>query len=260
MKVLVPVKQVAHLREDFVLAGDGRPAPEALEWRLNQSDEHALETALLLVDSSGGGELVVASVGPAQAEAGLRACLAKGATRAVRVWAESLSEADALVVAEVLAMLAARDQPDLIVCGVQSSDTAAGATPAALAGLLDLPRATAVVGARREHDQLVVERELEGGAVEVLRIGLPALLSVQSAPVRPRQANLRAIKHARSAPLETLAPEQLGLEEARLREAAGARLIGLSEPARLPGARMLDGTPADIAARIVEIIALETAS
>jgi electron transfer flavoprotein beta subunit len=260
MKVLVPAKQVAGLREDFVLAGAERPAPEALEWGLNESDEHALETALLLVESSGGGELVVASVGPAQAEAGLRACLAKGATRAVRVWGDSLSDADALGVAEVLAALAAREQPDLIVCGVQSSDTAAGATPAALAGLLDLPRVVAVGAARREDDQLVVERELEGGAVEVLRIGLPALLSVQSAPGRPRQANLRAIKHARSAAVETLLPEELGLDEARLREALGARLVRLSEPARGTGAQMLDGTPVQIAARIAEIIAVEMSS
>jgi electron transfer flavoprotein beta subunit len=259
MNVLVAVKQVARLRDDFVLEHDGaRPGPEALDWRLNEWDELALETALALVDSSGG-ELLVASVGPEQAEAGLRACLAKGATRALRVWGDSLEDADALAVAELLAALARREQPELIVCGVQSSDAAAAATPAALAGLLDLPRVAAVGGARREQDDLVVERELEGGAVEVLRIGLPALLSVQSTPGRPRQANLRAIKQARSAPLETLVPEDLDLDEARLREATGARLVRLSEPARGSGARMLDGPPVEIAACIAEIITVASA-
>jgi electron transfer flavoprotein beta subunit len=258
MNILVPVKQAGHLPDDFVLEDGARPAPEALEWRLNEWDERAVETALGLVESSGAGEVLVASVGPVQADAGLRACLAKGATRALRVWDDSLADADALIVAELLAALARREQPDLIVCGVQASDTAAAATPAALAGLLDLPRVAAVGGARREHDDLLVERELEGGAVEVLRIGLPALLSVQSTPGRPRQANLRAIKQARSAPLETLVPGDLDLDEARLREVAGARLVRLSERARVSGAHMLDGPPVEVAAWIAAIIAVES--
>ena len=87
MKIVVPVKEVAVLDEEFDLLED-RPGvdPDALEWELNEWDDFSLEAALQLREAQGEGEVVVVSIGDEEAEEGLRACLAKGADRALRVW------------------------------------------------------------------------------------------------------------------------------------------------------------------------------
>lgn len=253
MKVLVPVKQAAKLEEDFVPDGAATVAPEELEWQLNEWDAFSLEAALQLVEADGG-EVVAVSVGNEQAEEGLLACLAKGADRAVRVWDAGLEGADALAVASVLAAVAAGEQPDLILCGVQSSDAANAATGVALAGLLDLAHVAVVKGIERDGRTLTVQRELDGGAVEVLRLALPALLTVQTGINEPRYATLRAIKQARAKPLDTLVLADVGLDAATVAAAAGSRTVRLSQAERGAGATMLDGSPAEIAARIASIV------
>jgi electron transfer flavoprotein beta subunit len=257
MKIVVPVKQVAVLDEEFELLED-RPGvdPDALEWELNEWDDFSLEAALQLREAQGDGEVVVVSVGDEEAEEGLRACLAKGADRALRVWEDSLEGIDPLAVARVLAALVERESPDLVLCGVQSSDGVHGATGVALAAHLGLPR-VAVVKAL-DYDAASgtasVERELEGGLVELLRVHLPALLTIQTGINEPRYANLRAIKQAKEKPLEVIGLPGLGLDEQAVVAAAGARVRSLSPPDSGGGADMLNGSASAVAERIAEIV------
>jgi len=257
MKIVVPVKQVAALDEDFELLAD-RPGvnPDAIEWELNEWDQFSVEAALQLRESAGDGEVLVVSVGDEEADEGLRACLAKGVDRAQRIWDESLESADPLAVAAVLAAAVERESPDLVLCGVQSSDGVHGATGVALAGLLDLPR-VAVVRAL-EYDattaSATVERELEGGLVELLRVQLPALITVQTGINEPRYANLRAIKQARSTPIDVVGLSGLGLDYTAVAAAAGSRIRIMAPPAAVGGAEMLNGSPGDVADRIAAII------
>jgi electron transfer flavoprotein beta subunit len=272
VKLLVPVKQVARLAEDAVLDDAGRLVPESLEWQLNEWDAFAVEAALALVEAEGpgageaagagegAGEVVVATVGGEHAEAGLRSYLAMGADRAVRIWDSALHDADALAVASVLAALATREQPDLILCGAQSSDAANAATGIAVAGLLELPHVAVVNAIERDGARLIVQRELDGGAVEVLGLSLPALLSVQTGINEPRHATLRAIKQAREKPLARLGLDELGLDADTLRAGAGARIVRLVVPERDAHARMIEGSAEEIAARIAAIVSEELAS
>jgi electron transfer flavoprotein beta subunit len=253
MKILVPVKYVAQLEGEPSFDGPTTVSPHALEWQLNEWDSFSLEAALRLAES-GGGEVVVATVGDEDAEEALLACLAKGADRAVRIWDPALAGADALAIAAVLAGLAAEEEPDLILGGVQSSDAANAATAVALAGLLDLPRVAVVREIERDGQSLTVQRELDGGAVEVLRLAMPALLTVQTGINEPRYASLRAIKQARGKPLERLGPADLGLGAGEVEAAAGSRTVSLAVPERGAGASMLDGPPSAIAERIAQIV------
>ncbi|HEY1595108.1 MAG TPA: electron transfer flavoprotein subunit beta/FixA family protein [Thermoleophilaceae bacterium] len=251
MKIVVPVKQVAVVDEDFELAGDGTGVdPDFLEWSLNEWDEFSVEAALQLGD-----EVVVVTVGDEEATEGLLACLAKGADRAVRIWEDSLAGADALAVARVLAAAVGRESPDLVLCGVQSSDAVNSATGIGLAGFLDMPHVAVARAIAHEGGSLTVERELEGGLVEVVRIGLPALLTVQTGINEPRYANLRAIKQAREKPMEELDLAGLGLSSPDIEAASGSRLRKLAVPEAGEGAEMLQGSPADVATRIREIVA-----
>jgi electron transfer flavoprotein beta subunit len=257
MKVVVCVKQVAVLDEEFeMLDGGAGVDPDAVEWELNEWDDFSLEVALQLSEAQGDSEIVVISIGDEEAEEGLRACLAKGADRALRVWEDQLTGSDPLSVARVLAAAVERESPDLVLCGVQSSDAVHGATGVALAAHLGLPR-VAVVKAL-EYDagsgSATVERELEGGLVELLRVGLPALLTIQTGINEPRYANLRAIKQAKEKPLEVLGLSELGLDEDAVAAAAGSRVRSMAPPDSGGGAEMLNGSPSAVAERIAEIV------
>jgi electron transfer flavoprotein beta subunit len=259
VKVLVPVKQVTVLARDFALEHSEAVAIDAgaLQWQLNEWDAFSLEAGVRLVEESGGGEVVVASVGDEHAEEGLRACLARGADRALRLWDPALDGADALAVASVLAALAAAQAPDVILCGAQSSDAANAATGIALAGLLDIAHVAVVSAIECDSGRLTVQRERDGGELEALRLSMPALLTIQTGANEPRHANLRAIKQARAKPLQTLTLSDLDLHPDTVRAAAGARTVRLLERERGEGPNMLGEAPAEIAARIATIVAEE---
>jgi electron transfer flavoprotein beta subunit len=227
---------VAVLHDEFELLED-RPGvdPDAIDWELNEWDEFSLEAALRLREAEGSGEVVVISVGEVGAEESLRACLARGADHAQRVWKDGLEGADPLTVARVLPAALELESPDLVLCGVQSGDAVNSATGVALAAHLGLPRVAVVKALSYDGDlrAATVERELEGGLVELLRVELPALLTIQTGINEPRYANLRAIKQAKDQPVEVMAPGELGLDEEVLAAAAGSRVRSRAMPSRI---------------------------
>jgi electron transfer flavoprotein beta subunit len=257
MKIVVPIKQVSALDDEFELLADGSGVdPDFIERDLNEWDAFSLEAALRLHEQTGDGEVVVVTVGDEEAEEALLGCLARGADRALRIWDDACRDADPLAVARVLSAAVARESPDLVLCGVQSSDAVNGATGVALAGYLNMPHVAVVK--QLDYDPAgataTVKRELEGGLVEVVRVSTPALLTIQTGINEPRYANLRAIKQAREKPLDVTTPEALGIEPEALAAAGGSRRRGLRPPDRGAGAEMLDGSAAQVAARIVEIV------
>ncbi|MER3453070.1 MAG: electron transfer flavoprotein subunit beta [Acidimicrobiia bacterium] len=251
MKLLVCVKQVAVLGDEVELTPDGRDVdPDYLDRALNEWDACAVEEALRLREQREQGEVVVVTVGDEEAEAALRRSLAMGADRAVRVEADVR---DPVGTARALATVASSEEADLVFCGVQSSDSVQAATGTALAELLGLPRVAVVThieydpGARRA----TVHRELEGGLVDVVEVETPALLTIQTGINTPRYATLRAIKQAEQVEIPVLQGEP-GEPCYEVR-----RMFAPPEAGR---AEMLDGSPAEIAARIAEIIRERLAS
>jgi electron transfer flavoprotein beta subunit len=257
MKIAVAVKQVAVLDEEFELGEGSAVAPNSLQWRLNEWDECSLEAGLELRDA-GEAEVLVVTVGGEEAEEALLACLAKGADRAVRIDDDGRhAQQDPLAAACALAEFLRRESPDLVLCGALSSDGGSGATGAALAGLLDLPRVAVVTEITYEPSsrRLGVKRELEGGLVERLALTLPALVTLQTGINQPRHPNLRAIKLARSKPRRVLSLKDLGLDAQQVGRAAGARIRRLASPDPSRRAEMIEGSPAEIAQRIAELVA-----
>jgi electron transfer flavoprotein beta subunit len=253
MRLVVPVKQVARIDDDEALLADGSGVdPDALEHELNEWDTFSVEAALQLAGE--GDEVVVVTVGTPEAEEALLSCLAQGADRGIRVWDERLGDLDPLATARVLAAAVERESPDLVLCGVQSSDGVNGATGVALAAHLGLPRVAVVKAIEREGEGLLVDRELEGGLLESVRVPIPALLTVQTGINEPRYATLRAIKQAANKPLDVLDLDALGLDPETVASAAGSRTRRLMEREAGEGAEMLSGSPEDVAARIAEII------
>src|SRR5215469_3797805 len=108
MKLLVAIKQVAALDEDFEITADGRDVdPDFLVTDLNEWDDYSLEEAVKIKEAGGGDvEVVAVSVGPESVDEALRKCLAKGADRAIRVWDDALVGSDSIAIGRVLAAVA----------------------------------------------------------------------------------------------------------------------------------------------------------
>jgi electron transfer flavoprotein beta subunit len=247
VKIVVCVKQVAVLGDEVEFTGDARDVdPDYLDYALNEWDSYATEEALRIREQAGEGDVVVASVGAARVEAALRRCLAMGADRAVRV--DYMESADPITVARLLAPVVHGEAPDLVLCGVQSSDAVQAAAGTALAQLLGLPRVA--VTRRIEWDpgatRATAHRELEGGLVAVTEVDTPALLTIQTGINQPRYATLRAIKQAEQKEIAVVPPGEPGEPAYRIRR--------MFAPPRGEGAQLLQGSPAEIARRIKEIV------
>src|ERR1700761_14667 len=116
MKILVAVKQVAALDEDFEIREDGRDVDEDFLIRdLNEWGDYSLEEAVKIKEASGTPvEVVAVTVAPEDADEALRKCLAKGADRAIRVWEESALNSDPIAIARILAAVAKAESADMV--------------------------------------------------------------------------------------------------------------------------------------------------
>lgn len=249
MRIIVAVKQVAVLGDEVAFTDDERDVDrDYLEHALNEWDTFATEEALRIRESADEGEVVVVSVGDEEAEEAIRRCLAMGADRAIRISSDGIADRDPITLARALASVIADEEPDLVLTGVQSSDSVQGATGTALAELLDLPRVAVVTKVEYDHAgrRALVDRELEGGIVDVTEVETPAVLTIQTGINEPRYATLRAIKQAEQKEIAVVEPGELGEPAYRVRR--------MFAPPKGEGAEMLDGSPAAIAQRIAEIL------
>jgi electron transfer flavoprotein beta subunit len=201
---------------------------------------------LQIRERAGEGEVVIVSVGDDECEQAMRRCLAMGADRAIRVQAEKVL--DPISIARAIAEVARDESPDLVLCGVQSSDSVQAATGAALPELLGLPRVAVVTKLAWEpgSNTATVNRELEGGLVDVVEVDTPAVLTIQTGINEPRYATLRAIKQAEQQEIEVRTPTDLG--------EPGYRVRRMFVPPKGEGAEMLDGSAENVAQKIKEIV------
>ena len=250
MRIVVAVKQVGALGDEVEFTEDERDVdPDFLDYALNEWDSYATEEALQLRErGSGDGEVVVVTCGDEESEDALRRALAMGADRAIRVWSDDLRGADPITVARALAPIVEGESPDLVLAGVQSSDSVQAATGTGLAELLGLPRVAVVTSVAWDEGAgpATVRRELEGGLVDVVEVDIPALLTIQTGINEPRYATLRAIKQAEQKEIDVREPDSVGEPAYRVRR--------MFVPPKGEGAEMLDGSSADVAQRIAEIV------
>ncbi len=260
MKILVAVKQVAALDEDFKIRADGRDIDaDYLIRDLNEWDDFSLEEAMRIKEAAntpGDIEVVAVSVGPASVDESLRKCLAKGADRALRVWDDAIEYSDPIAIARVLAAVTMREAPDMLFAGVQSSDHSFASTGIATAAFLNWPHAAVVnmLNYTPGAKTAVLRRELEGGLLQELELQCPAVLTIQLGINTPRYASLRSIKQAAAKPIEMLSLADLHLVANDVGESGSSsrvRRMYLPEKGR---AQLIEGDVATKARRLAEII------
>jgi electron transfer flavoprotein beta subunit len=254
MKVLVAVKEVVTVEDDFELDGV-TVAEEYIEYDLNEWDDYAVEEAVQIKEAGEDVEVVTVTIGPERAEETIRMALAKGADRAIRVWDDALAEQPLLDVGAKTRMLAAvveAEEPDLVLSGVQAGDDAFGATGVSVADAVGFQWAAVVNGLEIDGDVAAVRRELEGGVEERSDVELPTVLTIQTGINEPRYASLRGIRQAQSKEIAAQSLEDLGIDAAAVE--ASLDLTDAYEPESESETRYFEGGADEQAAALADVL------
>jgi electron transfer flavoprotein beta subunit len=234
MKIVVCVKHVPDATADRRFEADGTVDRVGVDGLLSELDEYAVEQALQvkerLAASAGDSEVTVLTVGPEKAADAVRKALQMGADKGVHVLDDAIAGSDALATSLVLASAIGRLEPDVVVCGLASTDGAMGVVPAMLAERLELPGVT-LAGAVEEvaADRIRIRRDGDAASL-LVEAGLPAVLSVTDQTDEPRYPSFKGIMAAKKKPVETWSLADLGITPDQVGLSSSWSVVEATEP------------------------------
>ncbi|WP_449256367.1 electron transfer flavoprotein subunit beta/FixA family protein [Bosea sp. (in: a-proteobacteria)] len=238
MKILVPVKRVVDYNVKIRVKADGSGVELAnVKMSMNPFDEIAVEEALRLKEAGKASEVIVVSIGPAQAAETIRTGLAMGADRGILVKVDGTVEP--LAVAKILKKVVEQEAPGLVVLGKQAIDDDANQTGQMLAALLGWPQGTFASKVELAAESVDVTREVDGG-LQTVSLKLPAIVTTDLRLNEPRYASLPNIMKAKKKPLDETSAEALGVDVApRLKVLKTAEPAGRSAGVKVANAAEL---------------------
>ncbi|MGA7779158.1 MAG: electron transfer flavoprotein subunit beta/FixA family protein [Paraburkholderia sp.] len=210
MKVMVAVKRVVDFNVKVRVKADGTGVDLAnVKMSMNPFDEIAVEEAVRLKESGVVSEVIAVSCGVSACQETLRTALAIGADRAILV--ETAADLQPLAVAKLLKALVEREAPQLVILGKQAIDNDCNQTGQMLAALAGFPQATFASRVELTDANVTVTREIDGG-LETVRLATPAVVTTDLRLNEPRYVTLPNIMKAKKKQLDTMTPEQLGVD------------------------------------------------
>jgi electron transfer flavoprotein beta subunit len=236
MKILVPVKRVVDYNVKVRVKSDGSGVDIAnVKMSMNPFDEIAVEEALRLKEAGKASEVIVVSVGPAQAAETIRTGLAMGADRGILVKHDGVVEP--LAVAKILKAVVGAEAPGLVIMGKQAIDDDCNQTGQMLAALLGWAQGTFASKVELADGTVDVTREVDGG-LQTVSLKMPAIVTTDLRLNEPRYASLPNIMKAKKKPIDEKTPADFGVDVApRL------NVLKTSEPpARKAGVKVADVT------------------
>ncbi|NKD77021.1 electron transfer flavoprotein subunit beta/FixA family protein [Haematospirillum sp. H1815] len=210
MKVLVAVKRVVDYNVKVRVKTDETGVELAnVKMSMNPFDEIAVEEAIRMKEAGTVTEIVAVSLGISACQETLRTAMAMGADRAILVQTDI--DLQPLAVARALKAIVDREKPDLVLVGKQAIDDDSNQTGQMLAAMIGWPQATFASKVELAGRKAKITREIDGG-LQTIETALPAVISVDLRLNEPRYASLPNIMKAKKKPLETLTPEDLGID------------------------------------------------
>ena len=210
MKILVAVKRVIDYNVKVRVKADRSGVDLAnVKMSMNPFDEIAVEEALRLREAGKADEVVALSIGAQQCQETIRTALAMGADRGILIRSDEAIEP--LGVAKLMKAVVEREQPGLVIAGKQSIDGDNTQTGQMLAALLGWPQGTFAYRIGIGDGEMDLTREIDGG-LETIRLKMPAVVTTDLRLNEPRFASLPNIMKAKKKPIDTLTPEELGVD------------------------------------------------
>ena len=247
MKILVLMKQTPDTETKIRLSADAtRIESGDTKFVINPYDEFAIEEALKTKEKVGAGEVVIVSFGGESVKELIVKGLAMGADRGLLVSHDGLDDVDSLTVAKILAAVAKSEGAELVFCGKQAIDDDNMHVGTMTAELLGWPSVNVVTKFDLNGKTAKVEREIEGGQVEVYEIQLPALLGAHKSLNSPRYASLPNIMKAKKKPLDVKKPGDFGLDPAALKAGVKTVITSYAPPPEKPAGKIFKGEDVEV--------------
>lgn len=236
MKVLVPVKRVIDYNVKARVKADGTGVDLAnVKMSMNPFDEISVEEAIRLKEAGKADEIIIVSVGPAQASETIRTALAMGGDRGILVKTDETVEP--LAVAKILKAIVAEEAPGLVILGKQAIDDDCNQTGQMLAAMLGWGQGTFASEVNLGDGSVDVTREVDGG-LQTVKLTLPAVVTTDLRLNEPRYASLPNIMKAKKKPIDEKSPADYGVDTT-----ARLTVLKTAEPA----ARQAGGKVASVA-------------
>ena len=250
MRIFVCIKQVPDTESKIKIKSDGSGIETTgIKWVMNPYDEFAVEEALKIREGGKATSVTVISVGPkARVSETLRTALAMGADDAVVI--DTNEELDQYATAKALAAaIKAEGEFKIILTGKLAIDDNASAVSQMVAEFLGIPHATVVSKLTVDAENLVAERETEGGTREVIQLQMPGLIAANKGLNMPRYASLPGIMKAKKKVIKEVALASLQVSTGDVRLSFNQ----FQMPPEKPAVKMLSG---DMAAQASELTRL----
>jgi electron transfer flavoprotein beta subunit len=210
MKVLVAVKRVIDANVKVRVKADGTGVETTnVKMSMNPFDEIGVEEAIRLKEAGKATEVIALSAGVQQCQETLRTALAMGADRGILIQTDA--ELQPLAVAKLFKAVVEKEQPQLVILGKQAIDDDCNQTGQMLSTLLGWAQGTFASKLEPNGDSLTVIREVDGG-LETVALKMPAVITTDLRLNEPRYASLPNIMKAKKKPIETLTPDELGVD------------------------------------------------
>jgi electron transfer flavoprotein beta subunit len=248
MNIVVPIKQIPNLTDELEINSEGTSLDhDALQYVLNEFDEHAIEEAVLAKESAGGAVTVIGVDTTGELNEALHIALAKGADRAAKITGDyargTASHTQARLLAEAIKGLS----PDLVFTGVQAADDRDGQVGPMIAAHLGFPYVGVVTGVTLQDGKAVVHKEYAGGVMAEFEVSLPAVIGVQAAHQPPRYAPVSKIRQiAKTAKIDEIAGGDLA--------GAGSTVRRMFKPESAGHAEMWGDSADEVAGKIAALI------
>lgn len=251
MRIFVCIKQVPDTETKIRIKPDGSGIDTTgIKWVMNPYDEFAVEEALKTREAGKATNVTVLSVGPkTRVSETLRTALAMGADDAIVI--DTNEELDQYATAKALAAaIKAEGEFKIILTGKLSIDDNASAVSQMLAEMLQVPHATVVSKLTVETENLVAEREVEGGTREVIQLQMPALVAANKGLNMPRYASLPGIMKAKKKTIKEVDLASLQVSAADVK----IKFTGFQLPPEKPAVKMLSGDAPAQAAELAKLL------
>jgi electron transfer flavoprotein beta subunit len=242
MKVLVPVKRVIDYNVKARVKADQTGVDLAnVKMSMNPFCEIAVEEAVRLKEKGVATEVVIISIGPAQAQETIRTALAMGGDRGILITTDA--DPEPLAVAKLLAAVVAEENPNLVLMGKQAIDGDNNAVGQMLSALLGWPQATYASAIEVSGSTAPGTRDVDGG-LQVLDVDLPAVITADLRLNEPRYASLPNIMKAKKKEIASKAVADYAVDIApRL------KVIKVTEPAKRSAGIKVE-TAADLVSKL----------
>lgn len=248
MHIAVVLRIVPDLSEDLDIADNGTEIDR--EWvglKLNEFDDHALEEAVMIKESSGARVTAVAFAGDG-AERQLQTAIARGADDALLIEHEVEGPLSSRMAAHLLAKTLPGLGATVVLTGVQTSEDVYGQLAPFLAGALGWTTLNAVHGVVVQGDDLLVTQEYSGGYSAKFAVSGPVVLGVQTASKPLRYVSGSKLRQASGTPIAKTRADLPGDMVRSVTET-------LARPQRGSSAEMITGDAAAVAKKIVAVMA-----